>query len=460
MPQYSCPGLYLEEALTVTPPPERCTGVPAFLGYVREPFTKDTKVPHKVGREPRVEVVHAKRHHEPEELVTEPPGLLEARELMHWSQFAGCFGEPLESGWLAYAVRGFFENGGKYCVVVPMRPDTPRGDALREALESTGRFDTVDLLCAPDIFPADLRNTDMAEVVRLQGMVVRHASFGNRFAILDSLPDADALAELEHCARLYSHDLDLDPEGMASSALYYPWIKVAKFIGKADRHGAGTGSRIEGVLTPPCGHIAGIYARTDIGRGIPKAPANERVEGVLDVETQISNTGQALFFSRQEPVKLNAGEDVRIPPGAINCIRAFAGRGIRVWGARTLSRDKSWRYVNVRRLFLAARRWILHYMARVSFEPISPALWLRVQRELTSYCVDLFQRGALKGQNPKQAFYVRCNEDLNTPEVRDSGMLVAEIGLAAAQPYEYIVLRLICRVGGVDIVEPSAAGAF
>jgi hypothetical protein len=461
MPEYVIPGLYREEVQHAAPS-RFCTGVPAFLGYVGNPFASEEIVAQNILKGSTADARQtAKLHHRRESQSTaEAPGTLRPCELTHWSQFAGQFGEPLDQGWLAYSVHGFFENGGKYCVVAPMRPGVAREEAMREALDSTRRFDNIDLVCAPDIFPPSPEKPDIEEVLRLQALLVQHAGNADRFAVLDSLPNADMAAEREHCARLYSNNLGLDSAAMASSALYYPWVIVAPLLSKTRRHSAGVGECTDALTAPPCGHIAGIYARTDSGGGIQKAPANERLEGVLDIEVHLSDAEQTVFFSSREPVKLASGEEVRIPRGAINCVRAFVGRGIRVWGARTLSHDVSWRYINVRRLFLAARRWIRHYMAHVTFEPITAALLSRVRRELTAYCLDLFQAGALKGRNRQEAFYVKCDEDLNPPEVRDRGMLVAEVGLAAAQPHEYIVVQLICRGGEVTIAAPSAADAI
>jgi phage tail sheath protein FI len=177
------------------------------------------------------------------------------------------------------------------------------------------------------------------------------------------------------------------------------------------------------IMVPPCGHVAGVYARTDEPTGIRKAPANEVLYGVLDLRWHLSDKDQGSFFA--------AGND-EVPPGAVNCLRAFPGRGIRIWGARTLAKDPSWRYVNVRRLFLTAIRWIEWHMTATAFEPNGPDLWPRIQRELNAYCFELFRRGALKGATTNEAFYVRCDADINPPEMRDNGIVVAEVGLAAA----------------------------
>jgi len=191
-----------------------------------------------------------------------------------------------------------------------------------------------------------------------------------------------------------------------------------------------------------------VYARSDQRIGVHKAPANEVLEGVLDLEAGVTDADQG-----------------RLNPVGVNCLRAFPGRGIRIWGARTLSNDSAWTYVNVRRLFLTAGRWIERNMTGVVFEPHDQRLWARIVRELTAYFNDLFQRGALKGQTVQEAFYVKCNAETNPPEVRDAGMVVTEIGLAPTVPGEFVVVRIIHGASGVTItaepaepVAPSAPG--
>src|SRR5262249_23469464 len=157
-----------------------------------------------------------------------------------------------------------------------------------------------------------------------------------------------------------------------NGALYYPWLITS-------------GTR----AVPPCGHVAGIYGRSDAKRGVFKAPANEEIIGVLDLETQI-----------------DGGIQDNLNPERVNCLRAFPGRGIRVWGARTVGStpadDDPWLYVNVRRLFLTVGRWIDFNMGWTTFEPNDPRLWLRIQRELTTFLAKLQSAGALQGVAPAE----------------------------------------------------------
>jgi phage tail sheath protein FI len=191
------------------------------------------------------------------------------------------------------------------------------------------------------------------------------------------------------------------------------------------------------VLVPPSGHVAGIYARTDATRGVHKAPANEVIEGVLRLERNITNADQDY-----------------LNPKRVNCLRSFPGRGIRVWGARTLGLYDAWTYVNVRRVFLTAVRWINWHMGAVVFEPNDAKLWARIERDLNTYFIEQYRKGALKGRSPQESFYVKCNAETNPPELRESGQVITEIGLAPANPYEFVVVRLIHGASGVSISGP------
>jgi hypothetical protein len=334
-----------------------------------------------------------------------------------WPQFEEKFGAPLSDGYLAYAVRGFFENDGQLCYVVHLDDTILPELALREGLDAIALLDNIDLVCAPDI----MRNS--AQVTALQQMILDHCDkAGDRFAILDSLPRED---EKETVDQSVKRVLKQKLSGM-NGALYFPWVKVP-------------GGPAKGFV-PPCGHVAGVYARSDGHVGVHKAPANEDLTGVLDLEVNLTG-------AQQGPLN-QAG---------VNCLRAFPGRGLRVWGARTLAGEENaeWTYVNVRRLFLTAGRWVERTMADAVFEPNDPRLWARVERELSAYFEDLFQRGALQGASAGEAFYVKCDAETNPPGVRDLGQVVTEIGLAPAAPAEFVVVRIVHGASGVTISGPA-----
>lgn len=375
---YQAPGVYREDIFP-QPKVEIRTGVPVFLGIPNS--AKCQQVP------------------------VNKPLLLNL-----WSQYEQFFGRPLSDSYLGCAVRGFFQNGGRLCYVVRLQNATP--EALELGLATLEDLNTIDLISAPDIMGTPTQQTHPEQVRIMQLSVLDHCSrLNDRFAILDSLPTTNLREVLRQ------------REGLESThgALYYPWVR----------------SQGSGFFVPPCGHVAGIYARSDERIGIHKAPANEILEGVLELEVTLSNA-----------------EQEQLNPKGINCLRVFAGRGIRVWGARTLSRNPNWVYVNVRRLFLMVGRWVELNMANRVFEPNNTKLWANIRRDLTAYFNSLFEQGALKGRSPSEAFYVKCDEETNPPEIRDAGKVVIEIGLAAAVPGEFVIVRIFHGVSGTNITEP------
>jgi phage tail sheath protein FI len=261
----------------------------------------------------------------------------------------------------------------------------------------------------PDNLPPD-----PVAVRTLQTAVLNHCEgAGDRFAILDALPGGDLEAVLAQRHQLFGHN----------GALYFPWL--------------GCDDQGQVRFVPPCGHVAGVYARSDARVGVHKAPANEVLEGVLDLEINLSNRQQE-----------------RLNPVGVNALRVFPGRGMRVWGARTISTEEAWIYVNVRRLFLTAGRWIERHLAHAVFEPNGPNLWARLTRELTAYFNGLLQQGALQGATSREAFYVKCDGETNPPEVRDAGQVITEIGVTSTVPGEFVIIRIIHGASGVTVSGP------
>lgn len=339
-----------------------------------------------------------------------------------WPQFEATYGNLSDLGFLTRAVHGFFANGGSLCYVqVVAYEESAIADAVDACLETLADYDDYDLICAPDLMWSSSRgeaheghDADEA-IIAMQRAIIRHCELlGNRFAILDSLPQANA-AEVE----AQRHQLN-----GASAALYYPWVRVAN------------GPVATGGLVPPCGHVAGVIARTDQRVGVHKAPANEELEGVLDLAVRLTD-------EQQGPLN-----EMRV-----NCLRVFPRRGIRVWGARTLSPQQAWMYVNERRIFTTAARWLERNMIDVVFESHTPALWARIVRNLTDYFTSLLEQGALAGGGP-QPFYIKCDAETNPPEQRETGRIVTEIGLATTAPAEFIIVQLIHGPTGVRIVGP------
>jgi len=260
--------------------------------------------------------------------------------------------------------------------------------------------------------PAPTVDPDRATVTAMQRDVLDHCTGrGDRFAILDAIPrDVDA------------QRLDLRGD---HGALYHPWALVPGPVGLPR-------------YVPPSGHVAGVYSRSDRNVGVHKAPANEVLEGVLDLQADIG-----------------APEVGRLYGTGVNCLRALPGRGIRVWGARTLSADPAWQHVNVRRVVLTLGRWLERFMAALVHEPNDVRLWVRIMRDLTAYLEGQFRRGALKGRTPDEAFFVKCDSETNPPEAIDAGTVVTHVGLAPVAPAEFVVVRIIHGASGVSITTTS-----
>jgi hypothetical protein len=196
-------------------------------------------------------------------------------------------------------------------------------------------------------------------------------------------------------------------------ALYYPWVRVLDPITRRN------------ILLPPSGFVAGIYARNDINRGVFKAPANEVVNLALGFETLLNKSQQ----------------DVLNPEG-INCFRFFEGHGFRLWGARTATSDPEWKYVNLRRYFAYLEHSIDKGTQWAVFEPNGEALWTNVRHTIEDFLNNEWKMGALLGDKPEQAYFVRCDRSTMTQNDLDNGRLVCQIGVAALRPAEYVIFRI------------------
>ena len=197
------------------------------------------------------------------------------------------------------------------------------------------------------------------------------------------------------------------------AAMYHPWLEMFDPLAKRSAY------------FPPSGAMAGIYARTDNERGVHKAPANEIVRGC---------TGLSCNY--------NEGEQDILNPKGVNLVRAFTGRGIRVWGARTMSSNGLWKYVNVRRLYIYIEESIKANTNWVVFEPNSEVLWGRVTRTIEMFLATCWRSGALAGSTPSEAYFVECGPTTMTQDDIDNGRLICNIGIAAVKPAEFVIFRI------------------
>jgi phage tail sheath protein FI len=243
--------------------------------------------------------------------------------------------------------------------------------------------------------------------VSVQKALIAHCEkMRYRFAVLDAVKGAKLSAVQKH---RQNYDTTF-------GAFYYPWLTIADPFGvKGDE-----------VNIAPSGHMLGVYARTDVQRGVHKAPANEVVKSILSFET-----------------RLTKGEQDVLNPIHVNCFRDFrdVNRGLRIYGARTLSSDPEWRYVNVRRLFLFLEKSVDTSMQWAVFEPNAEPLWATVKRSLVNFLNTVWRSGALEGTTQDEAFYVNVGLDTMSQTDIDNGRLIVEIGVAPTKPAEFVIFR-------------------
>ncbi|GAA3733017.1 phage tail sheath subtilisin-like domain-containing protein [Plantactinospora mayteni] len=283
------------------------------------------------------------------------------------------------------------------------------GDAdARTGFGGLEAIDEVTMVAVPDLMSAYQRGRlGLDDVKAVQLAVISHCEqMGDRMAILDPPPELTARQVLTWRQGEAGYDSRF-------AALYYPWIKV--FDPASGQHR----------FMPPSGHVAGLWSRTDAERGVHKAPANDVLRGVIEVQNTVTK-----------------GEQDLLNPIGVNCIRTFPGRGIRVWGARTLSADPAWRYINVRRLFNYIEESILLGTQWAVFEPNDERLWGTIRRNIAAFLTEEWRGGALFGSTAAEAFYVKCDRETNPPESVDLGRVVCEVGVSPVRPAEFVVFRM------------------
>jgi phage tail sheath protein FI len=268
------------------------------------------------------------------------------------------------------------------------------------------------LIAVPDIGwlftqPGKSREEKEADFFSVQAAMVSQAErFPGRFAVLDPPPQADP-AQAALWARRFA---------TAAAALYYPAID------SLDPSGASC-ARTRRI--PPSGAVCGCIAATDSGRGIFHAPANITLQGAVD-------TAQ----------RLTAAEEEFLYAAGVNPLKYFPGRGVRIWGGRTLCPDPAWRYINVRRTFSRVASSIKQGTQWAVFEPNTKSLRKRLVRQVSGFLLDLWREGCLAGATPEQAFFVRCDEELNPPENTEKGILTFHAGIALSRPAEFFRISI------------------
>ncbi|MFB6887702.1 phage tail sheath family protein [Kitasatospora sp. NPDC056327] len=323
---------------------------------------------------------------------------------------------------LAEAVYAFFANGGSACYVVVVPYKVPLTSADLEGDEQNGSgllgleqvAEPVSMVAVPSLWtmagPTDKPDEfDDKKAAALMKTVVAHCvKMKNRLAILDAPPDGRTDEKLLTFAGTLG---TTDPDA-AFTTLYHPWVWVPG---------------IDGVSrpVPPCGHVAGVWARTDAERGVFKAPANVGLRDALEPVDMLSDARQAV---------LNGA--------GVDCLRVFPGRGLLVWGARTLSSSRDWKYLNVRRLVCFLSESIRVSSTWAVFEPNDDRLWASLQHAVASFLTDQWRLGALLGRTPDEAFYVVCDRTNNTDDTIDAGKVICDIGVAPVRPAEFVHFQI------------------
>lgn len=300
-----------------------------------------------------------------------------------WDAYGRQFWEqPREGLHLPHAVQGFFQNGGTGCWIVPT-------DDISEASTMLERIEDVSTVCVPDLAGDD----ESGQIARL-GLIAHCEMMGDRILIMDPPPGLSAQQVRDwRTARGYDSKF---------AALYFPWLRIWGQSGS--------------MFVPPCGHVAGAYARSDVLRGPQRPAANIDLRGVVGLE-------QDLMMNEQESLH----------PWGINCLVSMAS-GIRVWGARTMSSDPAWWRLSRRRLMNFVSRNIRAGTSWVIFEDsYDKGLFHRVEEALDEFLGLLWRAGVLEGETPAEAYSVRCDDAVNPPESLDANQVVAECGITVGR---------------------------
>jgi uncharacterized protein len=308
-------------------------------------------------------------------------------------------GSTVSPNYTWHAVRAFFKEGGRRLYVARV----PRWQArdCENALKCFEAIEEISIVAAPG---STFGHEDGGRGTAIAKALIEHAErMRYRFAVLDSGP-GPSIERVRAMRAAFTS---------AKAALYYPWVRVKN-------------PKSSGELSlPPSGFVAGIYARGDLAGGVGKAPANEVVKLAVGLDHNVPKTGQGVL----------TGE-------SINCIRAFGPRDFRVWGARTLSADPEWKYVNVRRYFIYLEASIDRGTQWAVFEPNGEPLWARIRRTVEDFLMRVWRSGNWPARKPEDAFFVKCDRSTMTQADIDQGRLICVVGVALMRPAEFVVFRI------------------
>lgn len=381
MPKYLTPGVYIEATATDAKSIQGVsTATAAFVGPTR-------RGPFATARMP-------KALHSFAEFEKTYGGLTDLRS-------------PPQPNYVAHAAKAFFAEGGRKLFVARVKTAGSSGkftiQDLQNALNALAKLKEISIVAAPG-------STEQGRLAgAIQSRLIAHAAAvgAYRFAVLE-IPQGRAPAEAA------SHRRSFDSK---HAAFYYPWV--------TGKNPSGKPNPAPHLNLPPSGFICGIYARCDLERGVFKAPANEVVRSAVGLERLISST-----------------EQETLNPAGVNCLRHLAGRGYRVWGARTAASDPEWKYVHVRRYCSYLEQSIDQGTQWVVFEPNEEPLWAKVRCAVSDFLINEWRQGGLMGRTPTEAFFVRCDRSTMTQNDINNGRLICLVGVALVKPAEFVSFRI------------------
>lgn len=272
------------------------------------------------------------------------------------------------------------------------------GTNRRTGLKAFENVEDISIVAAPG------SSAGSANAQAVANALITHAqNMRYRIAVIDSIK-GQSIADV----RAYRGKFD-----SKYAAFYYPWVRIIDPVTNQENH------------YPPSGFVSGIYARNDIERAVYKAPANEVVNLAIGFEKF-----------------LNKGQQEVLNPEGVNCFRFFEGRGMRLWGARTMTSDPEWKYVNLRRYFAYLERSIDKGTQWAVFEPNGEKLWANVRRTIEDFLLNEWQNGALLGDKPEKSYFVKCDRSTMTQNDLDNGRLICQVGVAPLRPAEFVIFRV------------------
>lgn len=290
-------------------------------------------------------------------------------------------------------------NGNALAMTAAEFIGVDNGAGKRTGIQAFVDNDVVSIIAVPGVTDPNVQLS----------LVAHCENLASRFAVLDIPRESKKVQDIINHRNIFD---------TTYAALYHPWLTVFDPLDKRN------------ISIPPSGSMIGIYARSDNTRGVHKAPANEVVRACVGLDVQF-----------------NKGEQDILNPKGVNLIRAFPGQGIRVWGARTVSSDGSWKYINVRRLFIFIEESIKANTNWAVFEPNDEVLWVRVQRTIEVFLTNLWRGGSLAGTSPEEAFFVNIGRSTMSQDDIDNGRLICVIGVAPVKPAEFVIFRITQKTG-------------